>query len=403
MTEFDAQGKRPGISLEQWYPLVAGKVPTPVTKIVLAPRDMQPLEEASDEETARWVDDFQKVCADIAEAALAIGWPFFLRTGLTSCKHDWERTCYVPDRESIPWHVSSLITGSAEIPPFGLPSDIFVVRELLTVDPMFFAFRHMPITREFRFWVNGGSVLGWQPYWPPEAIEESAPLETPEWRARLARASKLDPHEHAALSRQSEMVSRSVPGAWSVDWLQARNGRWYLTDMAHAERSWLYESFPNAPKPAMVGQEPTIGRPATVPANWGTIRDFAVEAVPADPPGMEFVHWGDAPHHPAEEPMVGLDVPLGAVAELSSDGTARIVAEAGSPEAEAFHNQPEHGLEVLTATRTGFAELKTGDFIDPAAGASKRRRRLVKCSTCHRQIAKRNELTHALKHVEVQP
>ena len=371
MTEFDAQGKRPGISLEQWYPLVAGKVPTPVTKIVLAPRDMQPLEEATNEELVSWRFDFQKVCADISEAALSIGWPFFLRTGLTSCKHDWERTCYVPNREAILPHVLNLITGSAEIDLLGLPSDVFVVRELLTVDPMFFAFRHMPITREFRFWVNGGSVIGWQPYWPPEAIEESAPLETPAWRSRLARASKLDPHEYAALSRQSEMVSRSVPGAWSVDWLQARNGRWYLTDMAHAERSWLYESFPNAPKPAMVGQE-TLGQLlARRRVYESALAGQFVEE------GM--VHVAAKPFLKPEEPMVGFEVPLGAVAELSSDGTSRIIAEAGSPEAEAFHNQPAHDLVP-----------------------SKRRRRLVKCSTCHRQIAKRNELAHALKHVEVQ-
>lgn len=367
MTEFDAQGKRPGISLEQWYPLVVGKVPTPVTKIVLAPRDMRPTEEdASDEEIASWVDDFQKVCADIAEAALSIGWPFFLRTGLTSCKHDWERTCYVPNREDIRWHVSSLIVGSAEVDLFGLPSDVFVVRELLTVDPMFFAFRHMPITREFRFWVNGGSVIGWQPYWPPEAIEESAPLETPEWRSRLARASKLDPHEYAALSRQSELVSSLVPGAWSVDWLQARNGRWYLTDMAHAERSWLYESFPNAPKPAMVGQEPIGSWTLAQSEAWySDLRE--VEPILSE----VFVK--------PEESMIGLEVPLGAVVELDSEKGSRIVHEAGSPEAEAFLNQPEHDLVP-----------------------SKRRRRLVTCSTCHRQIAKRNELTHALKHVEVQ-
>jgi hypothetical protein len=392
MTEFDAQGKRPGISLEQWYPLVVGKVPTPVTKIVLAPRDMQPIEDtyASDEDIASWRFDFQRVCADIAEAALSIGWPFFLRTGLTSCKHDWERTCYVPNREAILPHVLNLITGSAEIDlsfldaHLGLPSDVFVVRELLTVDPMFFAFRHMPITREFRFWVNGGAVLGWQPYWPPEAIEESAPLETPEWRSRLARASKLNPHEHAALSRQSELVSSLVPGAWSVDWLQARNGRWYLTDMAHAERSWLYESFPNAPKPAMVGQEPMRGAEESHnwPANWATVLDFAVEAVPAT--AGQFVeegtvHMAAKPFLKPEEPMVGFEVPLGAVVELDSEKGSRIVHEAGSPEAEAFLNQPEHDLVP-----------------------SKRRRRLVTCSTCHRQIAKRNELTHALKHVEVQ-
>jgi hypothetical protein len=356
MSEFDAQGKRPGISLEQWYPLVVGKVPTPVTKIVLAPRDMQPLEETSDvEEILSWRFDFQKVCADIAEAALSIGWPFFLRTGLTSCKHDWERTCYVPKREDILPHVLNLITGSAEVDLFGLPSDVFVVRELLTVDPMFFAFRHMPITREFRFWVNGGSVIGWQPYWPPEAIEEDAPLETPEWRSRLARASKLNPHEYAALSRQSELVSSLVPGAWSVDWLQARNGRWYLTDMAHAERSWLYESFPNAPKPAMVGQEPVITERLLRIAHEVSV---------------------------GQEPMIGLEVPLGAVAELSSDGTSRIIAEAGSPEAEAFHSQPEHDLKP---PRT-----------------SSRRKNLVQCGVCRRWVAKRNELAHALKHVEVQ-
>lgn len=50
-------------------------------------------------------------------------------------------------------------------------------------------------------------------------------------------------------------------------------------------------------------------------------------------------------------PAEGVEVPLGAVAEITEDGT-RIVAEAGSPEAAAFLAAPAAALKPIRKPRT---------------------------------------------------
>ena len=102
----------------------------------------------------------------------------------------------------------------------------------------------MPITRERRYFVRDGVVLGHHPYWNPEAI---ATPDAPDWRVRLDRLNEEPAAETAELSRLSRAVSRVVPGAWSVDWLMAQDGGWYCIDLAHAERSYVWWEHPQAP------------------------------------------------------------------------------------------------------------------------------------------------------------
>lgn len=240
--------ERPGISLEEWYPEVAAVVPTPRT-IWHKSLDLMPLAYGSEgDPDGSLAAEFRSVVAWLANEANAgqIGWPAFLRTGLTSGKHDWPNTCYLPSADQIARHVSALCEVSATVDFFGLPADVWVLRQMLPTEPAFTAFRGMPITKERRYFIKNGTILGWHPYWPPEAFEEQPQLPR-DWRAKLAKINEPTDDEVKTLTRLSLRVSDVVPGAWSVDWLWVPILGWHLTDMAWAEQSFVWSEYPTAP------------------------------------------------------------------------------------------------------------------------------------------------------------
>jgi hypothetical protein len=176
-------------------------------------------------------------------AVAAIGTPCFLRTGHTSAKHDWTDTCHLPDDRpgTLEAHVSAIVEFSylAGFPAV-LPHDVWAVRKLLDTEPLFRAFRGMPITREFRVFVRDDDVEHVQPYWPPDAILDP---DRHDWRKRLAQASRLDvDDDNYRLGELAGMASAAVGGGyWSVDLLQDRRGEWWLTDMAEGDRSFRWQ------------------------------------------------------------------------------------------------------------------------------------------------------------------
>lgn len=231
---------RPGIDLAEWYPLlVTAGIPTPATEIVRTELDLTPLLDG--EEPA----GFAAFLASLAAAAERIGYPVFLRTGYGSGKHDWLKTCLVPTSEDLSQHVFALLEWSNLVDLFGLPTDTWVVRELLATEAAFTAFRGMPITRERRYFVRDDEILGYHPYWPPETINSPS---APDWRTRLEALNEMSPEEVATLSELARRVSRAVPGAWSVDFLWVPSRGWLCIDMAHAEASFCWTEHPNAPR-----------------------------------------------------------------------------------------------------------------------------------------------------------
>lgn len=244
--------ERPGISLEQWYPLVAPIVGTPATAIVKAAADMAPLLYEGERDAPDISMEFHQLCDGIAKAAdLLGGYPVFLRTGLMSGKHQWDRTCHLPSEAAIESHVRAIVEYSELADIFGdRPTDIWVVRELLDTWPAFHAFGgNMPITRERRYFFEDGKVIGHHPYWPDEAFVDER-VDRDDWKQRLVGLNYEDPAEVKLLTAQTEMVAAVIPGAWSVDWLWTGTHhpeRWYLTDMAWAEQSYVWEAYPTAP------------------------------------------------------------------------------------------------------------------------------------------------------------
>lgn len=234
-------------SLAFWFPpLEAAGLPVPRTEIVTTEVELVSLLDG------QLPEGFESFLAELGAAAERIGFPCFLRTGHGAGKHEWAQTCFLADRASLPGHVAALVDWSYSVDFFGLPTDVWVVRELIATAAQFHAFtatgapgQGMPITREFRLFVEAGpageaSVSHIQSYWPADAIRAPS---APDWEERLAAISVLEPAERAALVALALAAVNALGGSdWSVDLLQAADGRWWLTDLAEAERSFRYGS-----------------------------------------------------------------------------------------------------------------------------------------------------------------
>ena len=221
--------------LAYWYPLIKDLVKTPKTEVV---RTNICLSMFLDGECPEGWMEFKH---EMSKAAKRLGGcPLFLRTGHTSDKHSWRRTCYLPTLEKLPQHIIDLVEWSVNADLMGLPYGTWVLRELLPTEPIFHAWEKMPITREFRYFVEDGKIVHRQPYWPPGAFERIPPEYLPgDWRQRLAGINSICSVEEAELSAKTELVGQALGGYWSVDWLQS-GGQWYLIDMAMGEMSYKW-------------------------------------------------------------------------------------------------------------------------------------------------------------------
>lgn len=216
--------------LSRWYPLVKDIVPTPKTIILKTDTDLSILWNRIEP------DGYANLIQYLSIAANEIGTPCFLRSGLTSNKHDWNNSCYLPyaNYETIDSHVRNIVEFSGMI---DAPMDVWVVRELLPTYPKFNAFYgKMPITKERRYFVKDGEVLCHHGYWPKEAIEGQKPNRK-YWRSILRQLNHEPDAEVAKLTVMTEMIGNAVPGFWSVDWLDTAHG-WFLTDMAEGQSSY---------------------------------------------------------------------------------------------------------------------------------------------------------------------
>jgi hypothetical protein len=102
----------------------------------------------------------------------------------------------------------------------------------------------MPICREFRFFVSGGDIKCWHPYWPLAALEQGGASFTA-GNFDYAEFSRAD--DELTIKQLAAEAGAAVGGEWSVDILETERG-WYITDMAEAHKSFHWEGCPNAPK-----------------------------------------------------------------------------------------------------------------------------------------------------------
>jgi hypothetical protein len=235
--------------LSRWYPLVKDIVPTPRTEIIKTEVDLGQLWDGMEP------GGYQDFVSQLKDVCKRMGLPVFLRTGCGSNKHDWTESCFIDDLSTphLGRHIYNLVEfcGMAD-----LPTETWVIREMLPVHRIFTAFRgNMPITCERRYFVKDGKVICHHPYWPQEAIEGHT-ADTG-WKELLEQSNRELRPEVIQLTAYSEKVSEAVAGYWSVDWLRTKNG-WYLTDMGVGDQSY---HWPDCPSLQTQPQEQTASEP----------------------------------------------------------------------------------------------------------------------------------------------
>ena len=233
--------------LTYWFPrLWDSGLPVPKTHIIHT--DLDPfavLDWAIDDkpdERAR----LNWLVIQVRRAADILGYPAFLRTDFFSGKHSWSETCYLAQRDEVGQHIYNLIEESHAVSMIGLPTDVWVVREFLELENAFTAFRGMPISREYRFFVEGGKIIHEQPYWPPGAIHSASRAD---WQDILVDYNDMSlpvVDEARALARRVADVFDGR-GQWSVDICRTKGGKFYVTDMAIGERSYLWHTAVSDP------------------------------------------------------------------------------------------------------------------------------------------------------------
>jgi hypothetical protein len=236
--------------LSYWFPKIerAG-LPVPKTEIVRTDVDLLLYCHGEERDGPKPVEAAQNFLSELSSAAKRISesGPWFLRTGQGSGKHGWKNTCYLKDLADLPRHVAALVEWSHMVDFLGLPTDVWVVREMLPTRPVAIlpAYGDMPLVREVRVFVRDSEVVCWHPYWPSGSIREGfVGRKVPENFPELCGAvSKFCDQHQVEICDLARRAGEAIGGAWSVDVLETVDfdRRFFVTDMAEAERSWHWD------------------------------------------------------------------------------------------------------------------------------------------------------------------
>ena len=218
----------------EWLPKITyDGLPVPRTEIVLYNhRDIVNMLEGRKSET------YDKLIKQIGETANYIGYPSFVRTDLASAKHDGEKSYLIRRAEDVVNVICKTVEDN-EL-KFWMGDEIpkaFLVREFLKLDAPFKAFGGLPISREWRYFANENGVICYHPYWPEDAIEFYGENKEPDnWKEMLAELHKEKNAD--TLEKMAIQAAKVCGGNCSVDFAMDETGKWWLIDMAQANRSW---------------------------------------------------------------------------------------------------------------------------------------------------------------------
>lgn len=176
-------------------------------------------------------------CLSLAEK---IGFPLFMRTDNSSCKHEWKRTCYVPSKEELKRHIFDLLEYSSMQGWMSYVDTGLAFREFIPLMTKFTAFAgDFPINKERRYFIKDRLVQCHHPYWYPKAIEGHTKQKN--WNSIVDSLNYENDSEIKFLTHCAEQVGSILDGYWSVDFAMSKTGIWYLFDMATGDESfhWL--------------------------------------------------------------------------------------------------------------------------------------------------------------------
>ena len=179
---------------------------------------------------------------NIKPLAEKIGFPLFMRTDFSSCKHGWKKTCYVPSLSDLNEHIFELLTSSMMQGFLSYSDNGLALREFIPLRTRFTAFHgDFPVNKERRYFINNGKVQCHHPYWYPDAIKGHTDKKG--WEAIVESLNYETEYEIEVLTGYAELVGTIFDGYWSVDFAKGMEGEspWYLIDMAEGDKSfhWL--------------------------------------------------------------------------------------------------------------------------------------------------------------------
>lgn len=178
---------------------------------------------------------------ELDSALCDLGWPAFVRTDLSSAKHDGLEGIQANDVDDAESLVGTLVADAAK--KMMRPAAI-LVREWIDIESEFNAFDGLPIGVEFRVFATPDEHLETHYYWPEESIENPSLPETLWTSSRDQMALARRPPWLGAAARMAAFEADFMHGidepdrAWSVDFARDEDGQWYLIDMALAKDSW---------------------------------------------------------------------------------------------------------------------------------------------------------------------
>ena len=213
-----------------WFPaILAAGLPVPRTEMILFNHEsLWPVLDGKEAQGFP-MEQLKRSCLDI-------GYPVFLRTDLSSAKHDGPISYRAKSEEDL-WRCVVRTFEDNAIKDIACFTRAFMVREFLDLPAPFTAFRGHPIAREWRLFASQSQVVCEHFYWPEEAFEGGW-ASVKEWREMLKGLSSPPPELNELREMALQATQAIGQGEWSVDFAQDRAGKWWLIDMAVARKSW---------------------------------------------------------------------------------------------------------------------------------------------------------------------
>ena len=227
-----------------WYPKIKDlPIPQPKTEVYIFP-----------EEDLNFIyhENFKLNMEEINKVANKIGYPLFVRTDLASGKHYWKQSCYVEKEEDLKKHIIEVLEFNLTADILGLNFKALFFREFIPMDSKFLAFfGDMPVNPERRYFIKDKKIQCHHPYWIEEAIEKGTDANKlpVNWNEISKEMNKETKEEINLLSGYAKQIAEIFDGYWSIDFCKAKDGEWYLIDMATGESSWHEKECPHYLKP----------------------------------------------------------------------------------------------------------------------------------------------------------
>lgn len=226
-------------SFFHWYPFIKDlDIPQPRTVLAPFPEDeiQKYLNPDADVYMGKSVDMVKRAVEKLGD-----DYPVFVRTDLSSAKHMWEKSCFVESEEKLQSCLFEIMCFNHLADMMGLDFIGFVVREYIPMASLYKAFGGMPVNPERRYFIRAGKIICHHPYWFDGAISgcsfHSPPLPD-NWKELSAEMNYESLAEIIILEDYTLKVAEVLDGFWSVDYCKAKDGTWYLIDMALGEKSW---------------------------------------------------------------------------------------------------------------------------------------------------------------------